>query len=63
MSNIDADDLIDDMPIGFGKYAESTPNQIAEEDPAYLVWGYDEGLAFCSRALALACETLIHDNE
>jgi len=33
---------IDDTPLKFGKHAGLTPNEVAEKDPSYIVWMYDE---------------------
>lgn len=32
---------LDHTPIGFGKYRNSTPDEIAEADPKYLVWAFE----------------------
>ena len=32
---------MDKQPLGFGKYAEQTPEEIAEADPSYIVWMYE----------------------
>lgn len=32
---------IDDRPLTFGKHKGSTPNELMETDPKYLVWLYE----------------------
>lgn len=46
----------DAVPMTFGKYRGSTPAQIAETDPSYVVWLYEGGYHTISRSLYLACE-------
>lgn len=57
MANLTPDQL-DITALEFGKWAGSTPEQIADLDPGYVVWLYEEwdGAARCSRALYLACD-------
>ena len=57
----DDDEMLDDTPIGFGKHSDKTPNEVADEDPSYLLWAYNNGKGICSRKLALACEMMIDD--
>ncbi len=33
-------DMLDHAQMGFGKYATKTPAEVADLDPAYLVWAY-----------------------
>jgi len=33
---------IDDIPLTFGKHEGYSPNEIAESDPSYIVWLYEE---------------------
>lgn len=48
---------LDKIPLQFGKWAGKTPNEIADLDPGYVVWLYDECTPQrCSRALYLACD-------
>lgn len=47
----------DSIALKFGKYASQTPEQIADLDPGYIVWLYDEfDSRLVSRALYLACD-------
>lgn len=48
-------DLIDDTPITFGKYKGQSPARIAEHDPEYVVWAYENTQGFCSKELYLEC--------
>lgn len=46
----------DDIPIPFGKHRDSTPNEIAKTDPAYVMWLHDECVPQrVSRSLYVAC--------
>jgi hypothetical protein len=48
---------IDNQPLRFGKYKGQTPNQIAEHDPGYITWLWDNlDDPPCTKSLALACE-------
>lgn len=48
---------IDDVPLSFGKYKGTTPNEIAGTDPSYVVWMHDTiKPRVCSKDLAIACE-------
>lgn len=48
---------LDRSPLVFGKYIGQTPEEIAEEDPAYIVWMYENiKPRRCSKDLAIACE-------
>lgn len=48
---------IDDTPFPFGKYKGLTPNQVAEEDPSYIVWAYEniKNYTTCTALLYKAC--------
>jgi len=49
--------LLDDTELTFGKYKGETPNEIAEEDPQYLMWMYDTlNTKFCTKKLRDQCE-------
>jgi uncharacterized protein (DUF3820 family) len=51
------DTRTDDTPLKFGKYKGKTPNQVADEDPSYVVWMHANVLPPpCTRELAIACE-------
>ena len=52
-----ANDL-DHTPLTFGKYKGMTPNQVAEIDPSWVVWAYNNvtNRNTCSRLLANECE-------
>lgn len=49
---------LDHTPLTFGRYKGRTPDQVAEEDPAYIVWMFKKvtTLPTCSKLLADACE-------
>lgn len=50
-------DVLDTTKILFGKHKGKTPREVAQEDPEYVVWMYDECRpAPCSKDLALLCE-------
>ena len=60
----------DSEPFEFGKHKGLTPNQIAEEDPGWLVWAYENikqkrayGFPICSRTLYLACKDERDDSQ
>ena len=55
---------LDDTKVGFGKYAERTPNEIAETDPGYILWLAEKIVpAVVSRALVELCEQDMRDSE
>ncbi len=55
--------LIDDTKLTFGKHSGSTPNEIADGDPNYIVWLYDNlDTKFCSRRLRQYCEDISCDS-
>lgn len=57
---------LDNEPIRFGKYRGKTPNQIAKEDPRYLVWMWNNiNNPPVTKSLVLDCEdqTLCRDDE
>lgn len=54
---------IDDMPLGFGKHQGSTPNEIADTDPSYIVWLYETMPDKCSKALYLAVEQDVREGD
>lgn len=48
---------IDDVPLSFGKHKGESPNEIAQEDPGYIVWIYDNiDPKPCTKDLRDACE-------
>jgi hypothetical protein len=50
---------LDNKELTFGKYKGSTPLQVAEEDPAYIVWMYDNlDYKHCTEALRDECEEI-----
>jgi hypothetical protein len=53
-----AQNLPDDRPMTFGKYKGRTPEEVAKEDPQYLMWLYENAsnVKPCSRDLYLAAE-------
>lgn len=46
----------DNIPLTFGKYKGESPNDIAEHDPGYVVWLYENKPELVSRTLAVACD-------
>ena len=54
----------DHTPLAFGKYKGKTPEEVAELDPSYVVWMYENVKpAPCSKALAVDCEQDQRDDE
>ena len=56
----------DAVPFYFGKYVGLTPDQIAEQDPGWLVWAYRNikrkrayGYPICSTELFERCEKIM----
>lgn len=57
---------MDDKQLGFSKYPFKTPNQIADEDPKYIIWLYKEhssGKKLVSQSLYTACQMDVHEQE
>lgn len=56
---------IEDTPIGFGKYADKTPNEVAEIDPGYIIWLNDEAgrTDLVSDEMYDACHDLLDDDD
>ena len=55
---------IDEVPVGFGKYEGLTFNQIAKDDPSYVIWAHEEFSSKpCSRKLYLACVEVMEERE
>ena len=52
-----ADEKLDHTPLTFGKYKGKTPSDIAEEDPSYIIWMYENvtNKSTCSALLYQAC--------
>lgn len=49
--------FVDNMPLEFGKHQGKAPNEIAEIDPSYIVWLYDNlDAKFVTRSLRDFCE-------
>lgn len=53
---------IDDQPLAFGKHKGSTPRQIMDYNPSYVVWLY-ETMKRCSRDLYLDAEILKQEED
>lgn len=53
----------DSQPLPFGKYKGRTPDEIAEDDPSYIVWLHGERPDLVSVSLAVACEQDMEDRE
>lgn len=53
-----ADEILDHTPLLFGKHKGSTPSQVADIDPTWLIWAYEtiHDKRICSRALYDACK-------
>lgn len=55
---------IDLVPLSFGKYKGMTPEQIADRDPAYIVWLYEHHQPrVCTKSLMLACADEMDEQE
>lgn len=55
-------EVLDSIPLKFGKYRGKSPAEIAEEDPGYLVWAYEKiSPKPCSKALYLVCEISLNE--
>lgn len=53
---IPPDEELDHGRMGKGKYFERSPNWVAEEDPGYLIWAYENWTKKpCSKLLYDAC--------
>lgn len=51
-------------PLTFGKYKGQSPDEIAEHDPGYVVWLYENiKPRVVGRDLALACERDVREEE
>lgn len=44
------------IPLSFGKYKGQTPEDVADGDPSYIAWLYENVPGNVSRELYLACE-------
>lgn len=57
-------DTLDFEPLTFGKYKGQTPAEVAEFDPNYIIWLYDNVQPRpCTRALYEDCEITLYDEE
>lgn len=55
---------LDRSPLVFGKYNGKTPNEVAEIDPSYVVWMYENvSPAPCSTALYEDCRIDVDEND
>lgn len=55
---------IDEQPLTIGKYIGHSSEQIAETDPEYLIWLYDNSeIKPCSKYLRDLCEMDIRESE
>lgn len=53
---------VDNLPLTFGKYRGQTPNQIADIDPWYIEWMYENVKnAPCTESLYLRCKDIIEN--
>ena len=51
-------------PIDIVKYRSMTPNEVAEDDPRYVVWLYDNIFPRrCSQALRDACDADLQEED
>lgn len=49
-------DKLDHTPLDFGKYRGKTPNEVAEINPGYIVWMFENvDRETCSQLLYLEC--------
>ena len=53
----------DQTPMAFGKHTGKTPEEISEEDPAYVVWLHDKTDTGISRALYLSSVDAVEDSQ
>jgi hypothetical protein len=50
------DEHLDDQKLTFGKHKFRTPHEIAEDDPSYIVWLYENiNPKVVSKSLYIAC--------
>jgi hypothetical protein len=57
-------EVLDSIPLRFGKYRGESPNKIANEDPGYIVWMYENVQdKHCSKNLYLACKEFLDERE
>lgn len=69
IDNDDDEDLgvpvkkIDTTKVLVGKYKGLTPEQIAKDDPKYIVWAYENIPGFCTELLYLACAQQVDEAE
>ena len=58
-------DKLNDTPLTFGKYKGKTPVEIAETDPKYVIWMYDNVTTHptCSKQFRDYCEQDERDEE
>ena len=62
MSN--ANQSLDRSPLVFGKYKGKTPNEVAEVDPSYVAWMYENvSPAPCSRSLYEDCRPELEEDD
>lgn len=55
---------LDEQRLTFGKYQGYTPEQVADADPEYIVWLYDNHKEkYCSRPLRELCAMDIRELE
>lgn len=55
---------LDETPLPFGKWKGRTPEQVADVDPGYIMWLYENVQPKrCSRGLYLACEMDVREAE
>lgn len=55
---------LDTTPLTFGRYKGKTPEQIADLDPSYIVWMYENVKPkACSRSLWVACTDAMDEAE
>ena len=54
----------DKAPLYFGKYQGKTPNEIADIDPSYIVWLFDQrGPNSCTKDLADLCRESLEEQD
>jgi hypothetical protein len=55
---------LDNTPLTFGKYAGWTPDEVADEDPSYIVWLWENtDIRRCSKAMYVFCKKSIVEDD
>lgn len=60
LSQVISEQDLDDTPLGKGKYADRTPDELSDEDPEYLVYAYETwDIKPCSKAMYNYCKSRV----